>query len=199
MNTGKSIKLSVLLICVCMSFSNAQTFENFAFDSLIGKKAINFQAKTLDGKDFNFGNKRGKNIMLLFWSKYCGGCIKETADLNKIIKENGQYNFELISILDESAEELMNTDTTQYSLRIYPNESGYYEYNRPFHGNTKIDFEIIKDGKEIRAKYGIPNTSPITLFIDEEFIIRDYNIGYYVYANNFAKLNAKVTTLLAEK
>jgi len=119
------------------AFSIAQTLENFAFDSLIGKKAINFQAKTLNGKDFNFENKRGKNIMLLFLEQILRWMYKETADLNKIIKENGQYNFELISILDESAEELMNTDTTKYSLRIYPNENGYYEYNRPFHGIQK--------------------------------------------------------------
>lgn len=188
--------LLILLMQYTSSFLHAQADLEFDYHSLIGTEAKDFTARTLQGSDFDLSAGKGKILMLVFWNKHCGGCNKEIPDLNRIVEENASGNFQLISIIDQSVEDLTNTDTTPYNLRIHRVENGFYEYNQPIFKNTKINYEIVVEGYPVRELYGIPITSPIVLFIDEHFIIRDFNVGYYVY-NNYEHLNDKLSGLLA--
>jgi len=185
----------ITLVGAFVNVSLSQNVQKFDYESLVGTESPNFNGRTLSGKDFDFIDKKGKNIMLVFWSKYCGGCNKEQPDLNRIIEEMKGNNFELISVIDESTYELTNSDTTKYSLRIYPVNSGFYEYNRPIFYNKKINYEIITEGKSIRQKFGLPNSSPIILFIDESLRVIDYSRAYYIY-NNYEHLKEKLDFLM---
>lgn len=197
------MKRSTFLILILSVFSfnflygQGEEVKSFDFDFLIGMDAKDFSEKTLKNNNFNLIDYKGKIIMLVFWSKFCGGCNKEIPDLNRIVEENRNKNFELISVIDENIEELTNSDTTQYSLRIYNSNDGFYEYNRLIYNNKKINYEIITEGYSVRQMFGLPNSSPIILFIDEEFIIRDYTRAYYVY-NNYEHLNKKLSKLFVK-
>jgi len=188
----------ILLFILALSLTSKSHSQNFDYNIMLGQAMFDFQGKTLKNESFKLSDYKGKNIMLVFWSKSCGGCNKELPDLNLIKEEFKSENFVLLSVMDESIEELTNNDTTQYSLRIRNHPEGFYKYNRPIYRNQRINFEIVTEGIKIRDKIGLPHSSPITLFIDEDFIIRDYERAYYLYADNHQKLKDKLLAVLSK-
>jgi thiol-disulfide isomerase/thioredoxin len=189
----KIASLLTFLLLFTIYELNAQDAEKpNDFSYLIGQIVKSFDAKTLNGKPFSLSDYEGKYIMLLFWSKSCGGCNKELPDLNRIIEERKHSDFVLLSVMDDTAEELRDPKSM---LQVLYNTNGYYKYLKPVFYNDLIDFEIIPDGLKYRELFKIPKMSPFTLFIDKDFIIRDVNVGYYAYGN-YEKLNLKVTELM---
>jgi len=153
-----------------------QTIENDL--AWLQGKTIDFSGKTLSGNDFKLSDHRGKIIMLNFWSKSCSGCIVELPDFNRLVKNFKDSAFVLISVINETKEELTKVEATEYSLRIHPKEEGFYKYNRLVYGNDKIDFEIITEGKKIRDALGISYSSPQTLYLDRNGIVQDRSVAY---------------------
>ena len=66
--------------------SNAEGLRVFLYEEIAaeGKPFIDFNAKTLDEKNFMLSSLRGKHIYLSFWSAGCGPCRME----NKFFSEN---------------------------------------------------------------------------------------------------------------
>jgi len=171
---------------------NAEAYASV--ENLVGQSVTNFTGKTLRNVDFELSDYKGKSIMLLFWSRHCGGCNKELPDLNKIVQHSKDSSFILLSVIDESEEQLRDSTSR---LSILDQENQYYKYKELIFFNDKIDFEIVVDGKEIRKQLGLPSASPITLFIDHDLVIRDVNQVYYMY-NNLEILTQKINYLMAE-
>jgi len=53
----------------------------------IGEPAPDFVASTLDGKEFELRELRGKIVLLHFWATWCGPCIAELPNLQRAHKE----------------------------------------------------------------------------------------------------------------
>jgi len=187
-----TISISLASIGQSAFSQNAEAWQSV--ENLVGEKVKNFQGITLKKESFNLEDYKGKNIMLLFWSRHCGGCNKELPDLNQIVEQMQDSSFILLSVIDES-EELLRDSTSRLSM--LDQENGFYRYKGPIFFNDKIDFEIVVDGKEIRKQLGLPSASPITLFIDHDLVIRDVNQVYYMY-NNLEILTQKINYLMAE-
>lgn len=69
--------LSILIIISSITSSNvysqnAEAWQNVK--NLVGKKVTRFQGETLKNEVFNLVSYKGQNIMLIFWSRYCGSC-----------------------------------------------------------------------------------------------------------------------------
>ena len=77
-------------------------------DALIGKKAINFNMKDLDGNDLSLEKYQGNVILLDFWAVWCGPCIAEMPNVKQVYEKYKDDNFQIIGIsLDESRNTLV--------------------------------------------------------------------------------------------
>ena len=126
-------------------------------DALVGKKAIDFNVKDLDGNDLSLEQYRGKVILLDFWAVWCGPCIAEMPNVKQVYEKYKDANFQIIGIsLDENRNTLV----------------GYLE-------KEGITWPQFFDGKgwrnQVAAMYGI-SAIPHTYLIDGEGVIRKANV-----------------------
>jgi thiol-disulfide isomerase/thioredoxin len=54
---------------------------------------------TLAGENFDAGALAGKVVLLNFWSPGCGYCVKELPDLQKVARELGADQVELVTVV----------------------------------------------------------------------------------------------------
>ncbi|WP_395739591.1 redoxin domain-containing protein [Prosthecobacter sp.] len=67
--------------------------------SFIGRPALSFEAKTIDGKDVRFPQDyKGKLVMLDFWATWCGPCLHELPGVIKVHEEFAAKGFTVLGI-----------------------------------------------------------------------------------------------------
>ena len=77
-------------------------------DALVGKKAIDFNVKDLDGNDLSLEEYRGNVILLDFWAVWCAPCIAEMPNVKQVYEKYREENFQIIGIsLDQSRDKLV--------------------------------------------------------------------------------------------
>ena len=77
-------------------------------DALVGKKALDFNVKDLDGNDLSLEQYRGNVILLDFWAVWCGPCIAEMPNVKQVYEKYKDDNFQIIGIsLDNSRDTLV--------------------------------------------------------------------------------------------
>ena len=77
-------------------------------DALVGKKAMDFNVKDLDGNDLSLEQYRGNVILLDFWAVWCAPCIAEMPNVKGVYEKYKEDNFQIIGIsLDESRNTLV--------------------------------------------------------------------------------------------
>ena len=126
-------------------------------DALIGKKAIDFNVKDLDGNDLSLQQYRGVVVLLDFWAVWCGPCIAEMPNVKQVYEKYKDANFQIVGIsLDQSRDKL----------------AAYLE-------TEGITWPQFFDGKgwrnQVAAMYGI-SAIPHTYLIDGEGVIRKANV-----------------------
>ena len=77
-------------------------------DALVGKKAIDFNVKDLDGNALSLEEYRGNVILLDFWAVWCAPCIAEMPNVKQVYEKYKDDNFQIIGIsLDNSRDTLV--------------------------------------------------------------------------------------------
>ena len=77
-------------------------------DALVGKKAIDFSVKDLDGNDLSLEKYRGKVVLLDFWAVWCAPCIAEMPNVKQVYEKYKEDNFQIIGIsLDDNRDTLV--------------------------------------------------------------------------------------------
>ncbi len=138
-------------------------------ESMIGKTAPKFVATALDGKQIALENFRGRIVLLSFWSLSCGACFKELPELNALLKFYPTDRFTIISVMDNSKEEL---------LRVFEVSEQFYKLKRLVHNNDRVDFQIIPDGIGIMKDYTNERIFPRLFIIDSNGKIDYHLLGY---------------------
>jgi len=103
---------------------------------------------TLDGKNFDLKEKRGKVVIVNFWAKWCVDCRKEMLILDEIYREYKSKNLEIIGInIDrkrarEKVLEASSSLSYPNAMFIDAKETSFEEPNA-----IPVSYVIDKDGK----------------------------------------------------
>ncbi len=126
-------------------------------DALVGKKAIDFSVKDLDGNDLSLEKYRGKVVLLDFWAVWCGPCVAEMPNVKRVYEKYKDANFQIIGIsLDQSRDKLV----------AYLEKQGI-TWPQFFDGNGWRN--------QVAEMYGI-NSIPHMYLIDGEGVVRKADV-----------------------
>jgi peroxiredoxin len=121
---------------------------------VLGKPAYAWDLKDLEGKTHTLADYRGKVVVLDFWYRGCGWCIKAMPQLNALV---GQFEGRPVAVLG------MNTDQVKEDAQFVIDAMG-------------LKYETLRaDG--IPEKYGVQGF-PTLIIIDPEGVVRDVHVGY---------------------
>ncbi len=71
--------------------------------SLVGKTAVDFTLKSLDGASVHLAELRGKVVLLDFWATWCPPCRRELPTIEAISRKYSDRNVAVFGVNDEDA------------------------------------------------------------------------------------------------
>jgi peroxiredoxin len=144
---------------------------------MVGIKAPDFTAKTVDGKNIRLSELKGKVVVLNFWFIACPPCHAEAPALKKIAAQFGKDDVVFISIARE----------TEGDLKKYLADNAFF--------STNIADKASGINKGIYHVFGFPTT----LVIDKQGKIRYYTLGGSTSeAQSEKELNARLVPAINE-
>ncbi|MEJ9232858.1 TlpA family protein disulfide reductase [Peribacillus butanolivorans] len=149
------VLLSLFTIAIVQAMDNKpdKNAENDSLGGLkIGAAAPDFSLKTLDGKQVNLSDYKGKKVMLNFWATWCPPCKKEMPDMQKYSQQAGD-------------------DVVILAVNIDPeNDVQAFVEDNGITFTIPLDSQSAKD--PVNERYKILSI-PTTYFIDSKGIIRN--------------------------
>ncbi len=76
---------------------------------LVGKPAPDFKLQSLDDSPFQLSKQTGKVVVLDFWASWCGPCMKTMPEVDRVVKEVGGDQVELVAVNLQEGKERINT------------------------------------------------------------------------------------------
>jgi len=131
-----------------------------------GSEAKDFEVELLTGEKVKLSDYRGKVVLLNLWATWCGYCVKELPELQKLHEDLGD---ELVVFTINCGEEKNKAEE--------------------FINKNKYTFMVGID-KELKLGYPV-RTIPITFIINKEGIITDKLIGAVDNAYEYFKEEAE--------
>lgn len=120
-------------------------------DLRLGKKALEFNAKTIDGSEIDFPKSfPGKVVMLDFWATWCGPCIGEIPHMKEAYANWHDKGFEILGInfdsanMDEKLAEFLSENELPWP-QVYEGK-GWETTIGKQHDVSGIPFVLLVDG-----------------------------------------------------
>jgi thiol-disulfide isomerase/thioredoxin len=121
---------------------------------VVSKPAAGWELQGLDGKTHTLTEYRGKVVVLDFWYRGCGWCIKAMPQLSALA---GQFEGRPVVVLG------MNTDRNEADAKFVSDAMG-------------LKYATLR-AEGIPEKYGV-HGFPTLILIDPEGTVRDVHVGY---------------------
>lgn len=138
---------------------------------IIGQAAPDWELKDLAGQTHKLADYRGKVVVLDFWYRGCGWCIRAMPQMNQLVDDLKGKPVAILGINNDG--QVPDAEFVAEKMRLkYP---------------TLL-------GPEIPEKYGV-RAFPTLLFIDQQGVIRDMHVGWAPDLRQ--QVTAKVEALLA--
>lgn len=141
--------------------------------AVLGKPAAAWETKDLDGKAHALEDYRGKVVILDFWYRGCGWCIRAMPQVNELADH---FKKEPVAVLG------MNTDRDEKDARFVMDK-------------MKLTYPVLK-AEGLPEKYKV-NGFPTLIIIDQKGDVRDVHVGYSPTLRE--EVARRVRELLAKK
>lgn len=131
-------------------------------------KAPDFKLRTVQGKLVNLSDYKGKVVLLNFWGTWCGPCLQEIPDFNKLYSK---YNKKGLEILGVTLPRYGEPDSDKELIKFMKRWDMDYTILKDING-----FETQMVMTEYGQTIGRPLTGvPTTLIIDRDgYIVKGY-------------------------
>ena len=160
MNRRSPIRCTIAALAMLLLVRPAGAFFGGGGGIKEGDDAPMFTGQTIDNKQLNYAQLKGKNVVILdFWSIYCASCIEEMPKLIDIYNEFRDKGLVVVGV---------NLDSFG-THRVVKFMDGM---------DTKINFPVIIDKTRQVATSFNAMVLPTTLLIDASGKIRYYHVGY---------------------
>lgn len=165
----KTIIFLTLFTTTTLSFAQnltvTEVHESGMPNKFKNKAAPTFRLETLDNKVVELGDFESRIVLLHFWSLSCSACFKELPELNEIAKKYPKEKFVVLSLMDNTKEELL--------AKFDPVDGGYI-MKKPVYGNDQINFQIVPGAKAIMRLYSDQVAFPQTFILDQSGTVTFY-------------------------
>ena len=99
----------------------APTATSTAAQTEVGTPMPEYAALNLDGSKFDLAAKRDKVVLLNVWATWCGPCIYEIPELQKLHDQYAPRGLEVIGVsVDESGAESVRSFVAEQKKMAYP-------------------------------------------------------------------------------
>ena len=131
-------------------------------------KAPDFELRTIKGDIVKLSDLKGKVVLLNFWGTWCGPCLQEIPDFNRLYSKYNKKGLEIVGITIPRSG---TPDSDKYLKKFMKKWDMEYLILKDIHG-FETQMVMIEYGQTI----GRPLTGvPTTLIIDREgYIVRGY-------------------------
>ena len=123
-------------------------------DQMIGTSSPDWQTTDLAGKEYSLKDLRGKVVVLDFWYRGCGWCIRSMPQVNAVSK---WFKHEQVAVFGMNIRDTLDIAT-------------------PVIERLKLEYPQLK-AKKISEQYKIQGF-PTLVILDQQGIIRDVHVGY---------------------
>lgn len=147
------------------------------FGALLDKPSADWKTTDLDGHPKSLEDYRGKVVLMDFWYRGCGWCIRAMPQIKQLASD---FDGQDVVVLG------MNNDRNLDDARFVIDKLG-------------LDYETLKNGDgddAINTKYGVRGW-PTLVVLDGKGVVRHIHVGYSPTLRQ--DLSEKIKELLAEK
>lgn len=88
-------------------------------DRQVSQDAYGWQLTNTDGRPHSFSDEEGKVVFLNFWATWCGPCLKEMPDIQKLYDDYSDTVSFLLVTQEETAKVQTFLQKKDYTLPIY--------------------------------------------------------------------------------
>jgi peroxiredoxin len=142
--------------------------------SILNKPAAAWTLDDLSGSKHSLDDYRGKVVVLDFWYRGCGWCMRAMPEMKSLAAD---FSAKPVAVLG------MNTDTDPADARFVVNAFG-------------LNYPILHVGQDLVQQYGVQGF-PTVFVIGPDGVIRDMEVGYSPTLHD--TLAAKITELINAK
>jgi thiol-disulfide isomerase/thioredoxin len=121
----------------------------------LNKPAADWTLMDVDGKTHSLADYRGKVVLLDFWYRGCGWCIRAMPQIKQVVVE---FKDKPVVVLG------MNTDRDVNDAKFVIEKLG-------------LNYQTLRADQDLPQKYGVRGF-PTLIIIDPKGVVRDIHVGY---------------------
>ena len=128
----------------------------------VGDPVLNLQLQNLGGEPVSFADFSGTVLLITAWAEWCPSCINGMPDLQEASNAYGDQ----VTVLFVHRTATEPRETARSSLDRFPEERG-----------TAITDPVLLDAQDLFYTEFFGSGMPVTLFVDDDGIIRHKKTG----------------------